>query len=47
MTCTCNGTGVVLVEGPTDAAPLEAPCPCLEQPVLTTKEAKADEEADS
>ena len=28
--CACGGTGVVLVEGPCDTAPLEAPCPCLE-----------------
>jgi hypothetical protein len=27
--CPCKGSGVVLVEGPCDAAPLEAPCPCL------------------
>jgi hypothetical protein len=28
--CACGGSGVILVEGPCDAAPLEAPCPCLE-----------------
>jgi hypothetical protein len=27
--CACRGTGVILVEGPCDAAPLEAPCRCL------------------
>lgn len=26
----CGGTGLILVEGPCDAAPMEAPCPCLE-----------------
>jgi len=31
--CGCGGTGVILVEGPCDAAPLEAPCPCLETTV--------------
>jgi hypothetical protein len=27
--CACRGTGVVLIEGPCDAAPAEAPCICL------------------
>jgi hypothetical protein len=27
----CLDTGVVLVEGPCDAVPLEAPCGCLAQ----------------
>lgn len=27
--CRCGGSGVVLVTGPCDAAPLEAPCICM------------------
>ena len=33
MSCPrCLGTGVTLIEGPCDAAPLEAPCGCLTSP---------------
>ena len=30
-TCPCKGTGTILIEGPCDAAPQEAPCPCLKR----------------
>ena len=33
MSCPhCLNTGVELIEGPCDAAPLEAPCRCLTSP---------------
>lgn len=36
--CACNGFGIVFVEGPCDAAPLEAPCKCLAEQKQTEAE---------